>query len=146
MLTKKRYYKSDKQRNVFMNQIHRHGGPPALRLSAAARCGRSTSSLFCRLWWHSHLMLVTSAHSLDAWPVQTGVCVGSVCQLHAAGVWPRRKEAARGQTLCQLIVQRVGRAGGRVACLGAKGSPRPTLFWHFGKGKRQNEMIQFKLV
>lgn len=67
--------------------------------------------------------------------------------LHAAGVRPRRKEAARGQTLCQLIVQRVGRAAGRVACLGAKkGSPRPTLFWHFGKAKRQNEMIQFKLV
>lgn len=80
------------------------------------------------------------------WPVQTGVCVGSTCQLHAAGVWPRRKEAARGQTLCQLIVQRVGRAGGRVACLGARASPRPTLFWHFGKGKRQNKMIQFKLV
>lgn len=74
------------------------------------------------------------------------VCVGSPCQLHAAGVWPRRKEAARGQTLCQLIVQRVGRAGGRVACLGAKGSPRPTLFWHFGRGKRRNKMIQFKLV
>ncbi|KAK9514286.1 hypothetical protein VZT92_027763 [Zoarces viviparus] len=76
------------------------------------------------------------ASTPDTGPVQTGVSVWApLCQPLAAGVWPRRKEAARGQTLCQLIVQRVGRAGGRVACLGAKRLAKTHTLLAFWQGQ-----------
>lgn len=89
--------------------------------------------------------------SLARWPVLFPVCVWGFIRVHrvpalSAERVAEEKAGAWGQTLCQQIVQGVGRARGREACLGDRGSPRPTLFWHFGRGERRNEMIQFKLV
>lgn len=102
-----------------LKHLH-HISPPSVtgvETLFQTRWGRSTSSsyaaffLFWWPWWQRHLMLMTV--------VRSGRMAGSdrcLCGLgvpaHTAGVWPRRKEAARGQTLCQLIVQRVGRAWG----------------------------------
>lgn len=68
-------------------------------------------------------------------------------QLLTAGVWPRRKEAAPGRTLCQLIVQRVGRARGDGE--GHRhGEPRqnPHSFGILARASGESELIQFELV
>lgn len=60
------------------------------------------------------------------------------CQAPRSGSVAEEKGGARGQTLCQLIVQRVGRAGGGVARLGASGPAKTHTLLAFWQGQAAN--------